>query len=95
VTNELLLLLLLSLQDEIVLVTSERADGSSARIVYRNNTVVNAAELERLCEKVCGCLTGRSSSSSSRVGSTWGRTSSGKVEWVQLVACQNVAACSI
>jgi hypothetical protein len=93
VTNELLLLLL-SLQDEIVLVTSERADGSSARIVYRNNTVVNAAELERLCEKVCGCLTGRSSSSS-RVGSTWGRTSSGKVEWVQLVACQNVAACSI
>ncbi|WIA21047.1 hypothetical protein OEZ85_005371 [Tetradesmus obliquus] len=39
-------------QDEIVLVTSERPNGASARIVYRNNTVVDAAELERLCEKV-------------------------------------------
>jgi hypothetical protein len=46
--------LLLLPQDEIVLVTSERPNGASARIVYRNNSVVNAAELERLCEKVCG-----------------------------------------
>lgn len=42
------------LQDEVVLVTSERPDGSSARIVFRNNTAVDAVELERLCEKVCG-----------------------------------------
>lgn len=35
-----------------MLVTSERPDGSSARIVYRNGAVVNAEELERLCEKV-------------------------------------------
>ncbi|KAF6263291.1 acyl-CoA N-acyltransferase [Scenedesmus sp. NREL 46B-D3] len=39
-------------QDEVVLVTSERPDGSSARIVFRNNTAVDAVELERLCEKV-------------------------------------------
>jgi hypothetical protein len=62
VTNKLLPLLFL--QDEIVLVTSQRADGSSARIVFRNNTVVNAAELERLCEKVCGCCRSKQSSSS-------------------------------
>jgi hypothetical protein len=43
------------LQDEIVLVTTERPDGTSARIVFRNGSFEDAAALEKLCEKVRVC----------------------------------------
>jgi hypothetical protein len=39
-------------QDEVVLVTTQRPDGSAARIVFRNGGAVDAATLEQLCEKV-------------------------------------------
>lgn len=39
-------------QDEIVLVTTERPDGTCARIVFRNGGFDDAATLEKLCEKV-------------------------------------------
>jgi hypothetical protein len=39
-------------QDEIVLVTSERPDGTCARIIFRNGGFDDAATLEKLCEKV-------------------------------------------
>jgi hypothetical protein len=42
----------LSLQDEIVLVTTDRPDGTCARIVFRNIGFDDAATLEKLCEKV-------------------------------------------
>jgi hypothetical protein len=41
-----------ALQDEIVLVTTERPDGTCARIVFRNGGFDDAAKLEQLCEKV-------------------------------------------
>ncbi|KAF8056840.1 TAP1 [Scenedesmus sp. PABB004] len=39
-------------QAEIELVSSERPDGSRARILYRSNAPVSPEELEQLCEKV-------------------------------------------
>lgn len=39
-------------QDEIVLVTTERPDGTCARIVFRNGGYDDASTLEKLCEKV-------------------------------------------
>lgn len=45
-------MLLRKLQAEIVLVTTERADGSAARIIYRIGATVNATELEELNTKV-------------------------------------------
>ncbi len=45
-------ILLYFLQDEIVLVTTERPDGTCARIVFRNGGFDDAATLEKLCEKV-------------------------------------------
>jgi hypothetical protein len=42
----------LPVQDEIVLVTTDRPDGTCARIVFRNGGFVDAPTLEKLCEKV-------------------------------------------
>eukprot|EP00891_Asterochloris_glomerata_P007843 jgi/Astpho2/7843/Aster-06130 len=39
-------------QDEVLLIEHQNADGSVARIYYRNGGLVDAAALERLCEKV-------------------------------------------
>eukprot|EP00775_Hariotina_reticulata_P007735 gene7735-7934_t len=39
-------------KNEIVLVTAEQPDGSAAQIVYRIGATVDAAALEKLCEKV-------------------------------------------
>ena len=43
------------LQDEVLLIEHQNADGSFARIYYRNGGLVDAAALERLCEKVRPC----------------------------------------
>ncbi len=40
------------LQEEIVLIETAKEDGSKARIVFRNGGDVDAAVLERLCNKV-------------------------------------------
>ncbi|MEW5316378.1 MAG: hypothetical protein WDW38_007756 [Sanguina aurantia] len=38
--------------EDLILVESTRADGTTAQIMYRNGGTINAAELERLCSKV-------------------------------------------
>ena len=40
-------------QDEVVLVETSDAEGSSAQIIYRNGGIVDAQSLENLCDKVC------------------------------------------
>jgi hypothetical protein len=40
-----------------VLVTTERPDGTCARIVFRNGGFDDAATLEKLCEKVSAAVT--------------------------------------
>ncbi len=43
----------LYVQDEVVLVETSDAEGSSAQIIYRNGGIVDAQSLENLCDKVC------------------------------------------
>lgn len=40
-------------QDEVILVETSDAEGSSAQIIYRNGGIVDARSLEVLCDKVC------------------------------------------
>ena len=46
----------MSAQDEVVLVETTDAEGSSAQIIYRNGGMVDARSLELLCDKVCCVL---------------------------------------
>jgi hypothetical protein len=63
-------------QDEVELVRTERADGCTARILFRNTAEVDAAELEALCEKVRKALnTYAPSLLIERADCAWGMTS--------------------